>query len=892
LIAFIRSIVLCCLGFLLIQPLAAQEKHGRFTWFTKQEEKQTGVLRMAAVPADVESRFVIQISVVWYNQQGLEIIAEDQKPFVYLSEYDYLVQPAGHAICRTFADPGIYQVYFQEQGELVFDLKGDPIDLLTIRFAFQYAFSESDINIGRTNKLEFQEGDRFMYEIATETLIKEDDEQDDQQNVDEYLAAQLLSCQVADSCLNAFLYTRDRLRILNDSLDLESELSDLGNQVTALTIGDTSKISSITTEIQLKNAETASFIASIDQALEQTRQIRRIITDESVPPDSSSIYLRRMDNASLELRSMKNAYTDYGIQFRNLLNNMGIQTAPENIDNQKEYLLSTYEPIFQRQIDSSVRIREKHAVLLIDLEPELYEAPSLAIDNAELDSLIGLHNLLTGQLNDLEENHQAVYMQYVTRIGETGNIVVLDSLHASFTASFDIGYGSIQRIDERISSLMAKIDQLTTRNDYSVLYYGGGGLVLLILLFIVQQIRRQRKRPISATPIAQGSTTMMRQNGDILELIDKETLAGTEHYPFIPPASLESVVAEVQFSFRSIKGIYQLVQGAITRKNPLDMGAYLFGRQYKATGTRAGQSILIIDYVISSSALRHDVDMGIAGGQDVVDELDQIVSDNKKSVLLGWLSAIASADLTMSESFVKTHRTFFREKWQLALLINPGTDGLTSAVFLRRKSGFFDPVPDDDLLLSFEDLYQYVINPPINGKSDQEESKPDPSQYISVDLNQKWCDSIVQNISILPDVLVNLRKRDINLVIPQSGELASGYFYGRISQIHTDGQPEYQVFIDRFVEMIPGDTPRVIPGFQLLGALYLLDQEIFESLKKVLPKHQDIFKEAYQVCVIVNISTGELRIFSRKHSLEMNNNVIETEEFNLNDLVLTAMKAK
>ena len=75
-----------------------------------------------------------------------------------------------------------------------------------------------------------------------------------------------------------------------------------------------------------------------------------------------------------------------------------------------------------------------------------------------------------------------------------------------------------------------------------------------------------------------------------------------------------------------------------------------------------------------------------------------------------------------------------------------------------------------------------------------------------------------------------------------------------------------------------------MPGSQLVGWIKFDENEIFESLKTAIPYHTDVFKAAHHIAVLVNSQTNETRFFSRKSTMEMNNNTIETEEFNLDSL--------
>jgi hypothetical protein len=61
--------------------------------------------------------------------------------------------------------------------------------------------------------------------------------------------------------------------------------------------------------------------------------------------------------------------------------------------------------------------------------------------------------------------------------------------------------------------------------------------------------------------------------------------------------------------------------------------------------------------------------------------------------------------------------------------------------------------------------------------------------------------------------------------------------------------------------------------------------DVMNYLQNAIDYHEQSFREAFQISCLVNPSTGELRIFTRKHSLEMNNSTIETEEYALTSLL-------
>ncbi|MCD6346267.1 MAG: hypothetical protein J7L96_02480, partial [Bacteroidales bacterium] len=793
---------------------------------------------------------------------------------------------------ETSGDQSFYQIFFQEHSELWFRAAPNINSDIQIYFTFQYAFSESDILNGKTYPVSLPSSTRIRVVIPKVFFTANVKSKIDHENE---LAIKGLrdKCFEANASMLTIEQELDKLKKSEDSLDMEAAISSLSNDIANLQSGDSLQITAITNVLQQKHSESGRMISDIDSVFLHVKECRNFVSSDPIPKDSSNVYLRGLDNTSLEIRSLKSSFIDYRIQIRDLLNNLGVQAVPLNFDFQRSLLIDRYLPVFQNQLDSIIRIRKNHNVLLLDLEPELFQLPSRAIDNIRLDSLERIHSMLKNQLAIIKGKHQESYIQYLNQITEPGPVAILETKHKLFEESYLISDQTIIKTDEQITELRGKIEKITSRGDYQVLWYGGVGLLLLILLIIIQQILRSRKRLIGTLGVNQNSGSKMKSgSASLLEEFDSVTNLKSEFYPFVPAKMPDQVVAEVQFGFRAIKTINQVVSGAITRKSSLDFGGYLFGRQYKATGKNAGQSILFIDQVVSSTAIRPDLKSGIEGSEDLVDELDRIVSQNKQSALLGWYTAVNSDSLEMSGELMKIHRTFFREKWQIAILVCASSDSLTSGLFLKRKSGFFTSSPLEENRFKLEDLYQYVLNPHLSNNSKAEIIKPDPDDYISVKLNGNWSDSIVQKVFILPDILVSLQKDRSVEQMGLSPNMVAGFFYGAVeSQMNNQGTLEYEVYISRYVEVSNGDMPREIPGFKLIAWLSLASKEIYDSLKDAIPFHLKYFPEPYQICVLVNISTNELRIFSRKHSLEMNNNIIETEELNLLDLILTARKA-
>jgi hypothetical protein len=140
-----------------------------------------------------------------------------------------------------------------------------------------------------------------------------------------------------------------------------------------------------------------------------------------------------------------------------------------------------------------------------------------------------------------------------------------------------------------------------------------------------------------------------------------------------------------------------------------------------------------------------------------------------------------------------------------------------------------------------------------------------------------------------------LHKDVVKEIVNASGLISSpaesyqpvGYLYGtEEAESATEGKmPRLSIYVDRFIELTNEATPREIPGYRLLGWWGQSKAEIFTYLPAAISFHQQSFRENYQVACLVNSNTRELRIFTRKSNREMNNSVVETEEFNLSQLV-------
>lgn len=857
-----------------------QESEFKFIWYNQSEEKQAGYLRINVLTNPDDSEIVLNMNVEWRNSRGQIITQTENKPLLYLSEYDFETIGGTNIICKTFTDTDKNDLFFSDEASLVFGYTNETIDRIEFRFKFQYAFSEEDIYSAETREIGYPSGTRLILRIPasrlkkTRTLVN--------QEIDPARDQQIRSlCKELDSCINDLYNKTESLQFKIDSLDFQHTIIRLDTELSSQISMDSLRINQIKSILHLKLVESDSIMRQIDRLLTEKRALEDMLTPYQMPPDSLLSYQSRAESISRKIKTYNNDFLDYRRHIRALLDNMGVKTIPNDLDDQRASLEETYIPKFESQIDSLSDLRIKHEVLMISLGPKLAGLPSRALGSSELDSLINHHYLQKNQLTGVRTSHRNGYLDYLGRSTETGPVAKIESLHINFEERYIVYNQLLGQVDSDIQDMERKVMEIQSQRDYTLLWIGGGVLLVFLIVILIRTSKGSKSKTGMQMPVQ----TPGAQSGDNILDFESELLNGeSDFYPFKVPKSSESVVQEVHLSFRAIKAMNQIVQGAISRKSPAEFGGYFFGRQYRISNKGHGHFIIMIDQVISSVSIRPEFHTGITVSEDLVEEMNQVVGENSKTALLGWFTSTGADDIEMREDLIKLHRTYFRDKWQIAMLVNPTTDNLHSAIFLRRKTGFFETHPGVDYQLSLEDLYQFSLNPLLGVKMKAEDKFPE-NEYKALILNQNWCDSLVQKVSLHQSVIEIILKEIEDSKYKDSNQIAAGFFYGQVEVVKDDsGQQEFKLLVNRFILAINGESPREIPGVILLGWLNLGDQEIFENLKIALPYHKKYFPKAHQVTMIVNTLTSEFRIFSQKHNLELNNNLIETEEFNLNDL--------
>lgn len=196
-------------------------------------------------------------------------------------------------------------------------------------------------------------------------------------------------------------------------------------------------------------------------------------------------------------------------------------------------------------------------------------------------------------------------------------------------------------------------------------------------------------------------------------------------------------------------------------------------------------------------------------------------------------------------------------------------------------------MPDPAAFIKWDELYRFALNPSTTSKNESDEVDHDKTEYARISLNNTWGDSIVTAINFDPIVVSEIMTAASNQAIPKDTYQVVGYLYGKVVTKPTEEgkSDDYEVFASRFIEIANELAPRDLPGLTLLGWWGQSNVDVMNYLHSAIEYHERLFKDAYHFSCLVNPVTGELRIFTRKHSLEMNNSTIETEEYQLKSLL-------
>ncbi|MEO0585173.1 MAG: hypothetical protein AAF135_23370, partial [Bacteroidota bacterium] len=186
------------------------------------------------------------------------------------------------------------------------------------------------------------------------------------------------------------------------------------------------------------------------------------------------------------------------------------------------------------------------------------------------------------------------------------------------------------------------------------------------------------------------------------EAIDKLSLAElTEHRDYLP-LDLEmfwsdTAVRHIYMHYKSINGVFRMVrdQNAFIPTEKMvedipEIGGFLVGHIYPTEANQFDISIEKFVPITAESQNRYTVKFGGTAWS----ELDDSLKAHPGIKLVGWFHTHPGHGLFLSEADLREHRQLFRERYQVAMEIDPLTAGFDTAFFSWTKQADLNNLED------------------------------------------------------------------------------------------------------------------------------------------------------------------------------------------------------
>jgi hypothetical protein len=841
----------------MLETLAAQEQKFPFTWLNRFEKEMAGSLVVNLLPQAEVGQYQLDFKVLWFDPDGKQITDPGQMPFLWLSKQYFDLFPVKELICSSFEQKKIFNLVFQTSEKLNLRVLNGYVGKFKISAVFQYALSREDYNSGKSELIELIGAKKIVIEAsASHVQLNPNDEKD-----------------IAGGTKQTVKPTTDNSRAVKNLFESYQKI-----------------------RLRVKNFEDRKDIAEIDRPsyrldLESLsaniESEKMLLNPDSLPEDTYQLYREQYNHLSDIVLNLRTA----DLKFRSSSTGPGQVSDPSNRssidDSLRAIIRSRIEPIVHRQVDSLNNLVISQKSIALEISVIMAKAKRSFADNPKVDTLMNNHALIKKAFLNLTINHESSWNTYRIDIGILRPVREIEAFHTLFLKGQSDLQSAIDLFDNGVAAM--KSDQVETPWYMSnrFLWTGLLGVLLLVFVSAIWNNRRNRrilKEQLSMIELSSSNGQQGKPvtNGVLVNEVKSEYFT-IDYHETIP----ESVVGKMHYHTSAIKSVYQIVQGALSEKKAGDFGGYLFGNQYKLPGKGAAKSEIFVEKACDSRYLRSSISNDVAARADLVDELDELVRQNRKFRLIGWFTGSVDNTMEIPEGLMRIHRSFFKEKWQIGLMLNPGSEVLQGAAFLRRKSGYLDPLPDPAAFVKWDEIYRFALNPSISLKNDNPGADISKKDYIRIALDNTWGDSVVTGVSFEHSLITDITSAAANQAIPRDTYQVVGYLYGTSAMRPSiDGKTsEYEVYIDRFIELSNELSPRELPGLSLIGWWGQSNVDVMNYLQSAITYHEQTFREACQISCLANPITGELRIFTRKHSLLMNNNTIETEEYSIKTLL-------
>lgn len=851
-----KFLISFCMIISVLANLVAQEKKYSFNWLDRSENKMTGNLSVNLIPIAGDGLYQLDFEVIWNDLAGNPIIDVNQMPYLCLSKYDLDLLPAQYFTCTSFDQKRPFHLLFPSTGKLNFQVLNGYRGEVKITARFQYALGKEDYEEGRSELIDLNGTNNLKMDFRVESILDSNDKE-----------------LVADSKRPVTVsgYNPETMRRVAGQYDKTN-----------------SRVAEFKLHSTIEEINRANYLDDLEVLSASIEYEKALLNTDSLPQDTFQLYRDRYNSLNDAVLDLRTAY----LRFRMAKSDLAADSDPvlrlQRDDSVRNLIRIRLEPVYRNQADSLVKIVEKQKSIALEISQLMSGDDMNLKNNPRADSLLSGHESVKQSFRKLQEAHDNSWKTYRSDIDGYGLLPIseLESLHGTFITRQNDLQSAIEQVDRGLEIIGSGRSDLPWYQSNRLIWIGF--VIILILVFVSAIWSTSRNRKIlreRLTILERGSFirgAKPKTEGILYDQVPNEyyTVNQEESIP-------ECSIGKIHYHTSSIKSVYHMIQGALLERKSGDFGGYLFGNQYKLPGKGAVRNEIFIEKVIDSKYLRSSITNDINARTDLVDELDELVRQNKKYRLIGWFTSSPDNTMEIPEGLMKIHRSFFKEKWQMGILLNPASDVLQGAGFMRRTTGYLDPLPDPAAFLKWEDLYRFALNPmPVNGNGNHRTELTD-KDYSRISLNNTWGDSIVAAVNFDLPVAGDIIAAAANQAIPKDTYQVVGYLYGWVKTLPApEGKAnEYEVFIDRFIELSNETTPRDLPGFSIIGWWGQANVDVINYLQDAVDYHEQTFRDAFQIACLVNQATGELRIFTRKHSLEMNNSTIETEDYSIKSLL-------
>lgn len=849
-----KYLISTCLIVSMLANVVAQENQFSFTWLDQSEKRMAGGITVNLLPQSGDGLYQLDFTVIWYDQDGKLIAGISQMPFLYLSKWDFIL-PEQHLKCTSFEPKKSFNLIFQSSGKLNLQVLNGFEGVVELTAYFRYAMTRDIIESGKSEKIDLNGTNelKMNFRVQSKNPTSKKDISKDSREKNNLVNSQVVAMRTLSDN-----YHKIQIKVK----DFEDHKS--GNEI-----------------------DRPDYRQDLEVLSASIVKEKALLNPDSIPADTIQLYRDRYDQLNGSILNLLSAYLNFRISLSGIDSGSDLSIRQRKSDSLRNIVRLNMEPLVQSQVDSLTRIAQNQKSIALQIRNLLSDTKRYPIDNKRIDTLLSSHGLIKRDFISLKLTHDVVWNNYRIDINGFLPIKEIVNLHAAFLDGQNDLQSAIDQVDREVAAMGPVPVETPWYLSNRLLWTGLLAVILLVIASSIWSSTRNKKILKERLTFLEDGNSVSRQGksqipGIFSNEVSKEYF--TVNYEATMP---EAIVGKIHYHTSSIKSVYQLVQGALLERRSGDFGGYLFGNQYKLHGKGTVKTEIFIETACDSKYLRSSVNNDINARADLIDELDELVRQNKKYRLIGWFTSIADNSMEIPEGLMKIHRSFFKDKWQIGILLNPASEVLLGAGFLRRKSGYLDPMPDPAAFIHWDELYRFALNPMNAHKDNPQEPDHKDKDYSRIALNNTWGDSIVTTVNFDLSVLVDITTTAANQAIPKDTFQVVGYLYGTVAVMPAvEGKAnEYEVFVDRFIELSNELTPRDLPGLLLIGWWGQANVDVMNYLQTAVDYHEQLFRESYQISCLVNPSSEELRIFTRKHSLEMNNSTIETEEYSLKSLL-------